>query len=109
MNRASLARFAQLAADQRQQLWGVEYLWQGRKLCVAPSSIDTTRDLEAGGWDVTVTATLRVNRASFPWFRPEMGQIIQRVGGDTYRIAQPRDNPNSPEWVLGLARDESRA
>ncbi len=113
MNAAALHRFTRRAAEQRAALFGVEFTDQatGRKFTGALSAVTTTRELESGGWQPTVTATLRVLRSSLAALRitPALGQIVFRAGAAYYRIEQIRDNPVSPEWVFGLADDESRA
>lgn len=111
MDRAALQEFAQDVAQQRQSLWGVlmRDVATGRTFCGALAAVTRTRDLESGGWQISVTSTLRVLRSSAPWLTPALGQIFARADGSAYyRVAQINDNPASPEWVLGLADDESR-
>lgn len=110
MNRTGLSRFAARAATQRTALFGVEWLLGARRFTASLNSATTTRQLEAGGWNVDVSATLRVSRSEIARCRLlfELGQQIIQGTGATYRIAEIRDNPVSPELVLGLAQDLSR-
>lgn len=116
MNRDSLQRFDQRAADQRTALWGIEYRIDGSRSTFEgePNNTITRRQLEVGGWNPDVSALLRVNRAEL--CRPgaaritfALGQVLVRGNTATYRIAEIRDNPGAPEIVLGLAADLSRA
>lgn len=115
MNRDSLQSFAQRSADQRTDLFGVEFRLDGTRFTFhgAPNNTVTRRQLEVAGWHPDVSSLLRVNRAELcqPGQRPiafALGQVLIRGTSCTYRIAEIRDNPNAPELVLGLAVDLSR-
>ena len=111
MPSASLSRFSERAAAHRAGLFGVEFTDQttGRKFTGALAAVNSSRELAEGGWQPTVTSTLRVRRAALSAIGiiPTLGRIVFRPGA-YFRIDQIRDNPVSPEWVFGLADDESR-
>jgi hypothetical protein len=111
MNRAQLTRFATRSAAQRVALFGVEWLLGTQRFTASLNAATTTRQLEAGGWNEEVSATLRVSRAEITraGLAFALGDQLTQGTSATYRIAEIRDNPVSPELVLGLARDLSRA
>lgn len=112
MNRASLDRFASRAAAQRIALFAVEFQLGNRRFCGALNAVATSRDLEAGGWQPTVNATLRISRAAMSCAGISafaLGDTLVRGTSATYRVEEIRDNPASPELVLGLSYDPRAA
>lgn len=113
MNRDSLHRFAERAAAGRTDLFGVEFRIEGQRatFTAAINAVTTRRQLEAGGWNPDVSAIVRVSRAEIARAKLcfALGQVLIRGTSCTYRLAEIRDNPVSPELVLGLANDLSRA
>lgn len=107
MNRTSLNAFAARGAQLRENLYGDAFT-SGELECLGSrSAITSTRQQVLGGWDVNITAVVRVVRANFPTFTPVKGALITFAATDTapeftYEISEIKDNPRSPEWVVGL-------
>lgn len=107
MNRTQLSRFACRSAEQRTALFGTEWALGAITFCASINAVTSSRSLEAGGWSVSVTATLRVSRIeiSRSGLTFALGQQLTQSTNASFRIAEIRDNPGAPELVLGLARD----
>jgi hypothetical protein len=111
MNRTGLTRFATRAATGRTALFGIEFKLGSACFTAALNAVITTREIAAGGWQPTVNATLRVSRAEITRARLvfTLGATLVRGTSATYRIDEIRDNPASPELVLGLSYDPRAA
>jgi hypothetical protein len=58
------------------------------------------RNMESGGFDADVSATLRLPRTI--GFTPAINDTVTVSAGISYRISSVGNVPHSPEWRLGL-------
>lgn len=64
------------------------------------NAVNTSRNLEAGGFQVDHDATLRLPRTL--GFSPEVGDEITISAGNSYRVGAVANHPTSPEWRVAL-------
>lgn len=103
MKASSLNRFAARAARERAALWPTVIAFRGANITVITSGLRETRTLEAGGFQSTTAATLRIQRTLLD-SRPEVGEAFVVVEtGISYRFGEVSDNPRSPEWLITVA------
>lgn len=106
MDADGVAEFAQASAESRHAVFGgltapggIRH--KGQTWPAIVSAISSTRDLEAGGWVLTVSTIVRVLR--LPGFHPSLGDtLVLARSRRVLRIAQVKDNVPG-EWVLGCA------
>ena len=113
MTAQNLQGFATQAARGRGGLWGQPCTYTAPSSSAAPmriiaafAAIRTQQDLQKGGWNVEINATIRVLR-SITAFVPAYAGVVTLTGtGARYEIAEIQDNPASPEWLIGLVNPQ---
>lgn len=78
----------------------VPFFWAGRQLAGDFSKLDETYDVEEGGRQIKVTATLFAARAQFLGSAPKKGHRV-KVGADFYEIAHVEGDPLGLTMFLG--------
>lgn len=104
--REQSAALARQGAAFRRALNGISFTWQDRTYCGTFSALRTSQeqDDQGGGFSLSASCTLRVDRATADGFRPAKGDLITRSDtAATLRIADIADNGIAPEIVLTLA------
>ncbi|MBP7948915.1 MAG: hypothetical protein KA004_04605 [Verrucomicrobiales bacterium] len=97
-----------ILADLNQLLTehGVQARWQNTDLLVLVSRVESTQQIEMGGYVESPDLSLRVPKVAFTGELPQFGQRID-VDGTEYRITRVAGHPRSPLLTLTLsAADE---
>lgn len=111
MNAASIARFACRSAQSRVQAFGPGsapkgITYAGQPYCATVGTISTSKEMESGGWNVSVDTVIRVLR-SYTTFTPVDGGLITlNHTGQIVRIVEIKTNVPA-EWVLGCIQPEA--
>jgi len=95
--------FARRGAARRQGIYGTPFTYKGVPCIGSFSAISSERELQVGGWNQSITSTVRIVRSAYPAFSPDLGEIITLTEtGQRHEISQVKNNPRAPEWVIGL-------